>query len=129
MGVVVLKPRSQQSAENSINRVVYIPFPTMSDFRDTRYIDMIWLDFLGYDYHDVERSVRNTLAQQHSFRPDDKRALMVFTWMEQLSQFRLITMALQVLLAFIGALTLGIGGVGLTNIMLVSVACAPARLA
>jgi putative ABC transport system permease protein len=30
-------------------------------------------------------------------------------------------MALQVLLAFIGALTLGIGGVGLMNIMLVSV--------
>jgi len=41
--------------------------------------------------------------------------------MEQLSQFRVITIALQVLLAFIGALTLGIGGVGLMNIMLVSV--------
>jgi putative ABC transport system permease protein len=117
----VLKPRPQEGAENSINRVVYIPFPTMSDFRDTHYIDMMWLDFLGYDYQGVERSVRNTLAQQHSFRPDDKRALMVFTLMEQLSQFHIITMALQVLLAFIGALTLGIGGVGLMNIMLVSV--------
>ena len=119
--VGVLKPRPQEGAENSINRVIYIPFPAMSDFRDTRYIDMMWLDFLGYDYQAVERSVRNTLAQQHSFRPDDKRALMVFTLMEQLSQFRIITMALQVLLAFIGALTLGIGGVGLMNIMLVSV--------
>lgn len=119
--VGVLKPRPQEGAENSINRVIYIPFSTMSDFRDTRYIDMIWLDFLGYDYHGVERSVRNTLAQQHNFRPDDKRALMVFTLMEQLSQFHMITMALQVLLAFIGALTLGIGGVGLMNIMLVSV--------
>ena len=119
--VGVLKPRPQQGAENSINRIVYIPFTTLSDFRDTRYIDMIWLDFLGYDYEGVENSVRNTLAQQHSFRPDDKRALMVFTLMEQLSQFHIITMALQVLLAFIGALTLGIGGIGLMNIMLVSV--------
>ena len=119
--VGILKPRPQEGAENSINRVIYIPFPTMSDFRDTRYIDMIWLDFLGYDYAAVERSVRNTLAQQHNFRPDDKRALMVFTLMEELSQFHMITMALQVLLAFIGALTLGIGGVGLMNIMLVSV--------
>ena len=119
--VGILKPRPQEGAENSINRVIYIPFPTMSNFRDTRYIDMIWLDFLGYDYAAVERSVRNTLAQQHNFRPDDKRALMVFTLMEQLSQFHMITMALQVLLAFIGALTLGIGGVGLMNIMLVSV--------
>jgi putative ABC transport system permease protein len=41
--------------------------------------------------------------------------------MEQLSQFRIITLALQVMLAFIGTLTLGIGGVGLMNIMLVSV--------
>jgi putative ABC transport system permease protein len=119
--VGVLKPRPQEGAENSINRVIYIPFPALSDFRDTRYIDMIWLDFLGYDYQGVERSVRNTLAQQHSFRPDDKRALLVFSLMEQLSQFRMITIALQGLLAFIGALTLGIGGVGLMNIMLVSV--------
>jgi putative ABC transport system permease protein len=120
--VGVLKPRPQPGGnENNINRVVYIPFPTLSDFRDTHYIDMIWLDFLGYDYQGVERGIRNTLAAQHSFRPDDKRALRVFVLMEQLSQFRIITIALQILLAFIGALTLGIGGVGLMNIMLVSV--------
>ena len=119
--VGVLRPRPQEGAQNSINRVIYIPFPTMSDFRDTRYIDMIWLNFTGYDYGGVERAVRNTLAEQHGFRPDDKRALMVFTLMEQLAQFRIITLALQVMLAFIGALTLGIGGVGLMNIMLVSV--------
>jgi len=118
--VGVLKPRPQEG-QNSINRVVYIPFPTLSDFRDTHYIDMIWLDFLGYDYQGVERSIRNTLAAQHSFRPEDERALRVFSLMEQLSQFGIISMALQVLLAFIGTLTLGIGGVGLMNIMLVSV--------
>jgi putative ABC transport system permease protein len=117
----VLKPRPQQGTENSINRVVYIPFPTVSDFRNTYYIDMIWLDFLGYNYGGVEKSVRNTLAAQHNFRADDRRALFVFSIMDQLSQFRTITVALQVLLAFIGTLTLGIGGVGLMNIMLVSV--------
>ena len=94
--VGVLKARPQQGTENSINRVVYIPFSTLSDFRDTHYIDMIWLDFLGYDYQGVERSIRNTLAAQHSFRPDDKRALFVFSLMEQLSQFHIISMALQV---------------------------------
>jgi putative ABC transport system permease protein len=118
----VLKPRPQEGSENSNNRVVYIPFSTLSDFRDTRYIDAIWLDFLGYNYGEVEKSIRNTLAAQHNFRTDDNRALMIFCLMEQLSQFHIITMALQVLLAFIGTLTLGIGGVGLMNIMLVSVA-------
>jgi putative ABC transport system permease protein len=120
--VGVLQPRPQEGDErNDINRVVYIPFSTLSDFRDTRYVDVIWLEFLGYDYGAVERSVRNAMAAQHGFRPDDKRALFVFSLMEQLSQFRIITIALQVLLAFIGTLTLGIGGVGLMNIMLVSV--------
>ena len=118
--VGVLKARPQQGDQN-INRIVYIPFSTLSDFRDTHYLDMIWLDFLGYNYGEVERSVRHTLSVQHNFRADDKRALMVFTLMEQLAQFRIITIALQVLLAFIGTLTLGIGGVGLMNIMLVSV--------
>jgi putative ABC transport system permease protein len=87
----VLKPRPQQGTENPIKRVVYIPFPTLSDFRNTYYIDMIWLDFLGFIYGGVEKSVRNTLAAQHNFRADDKRALFVFSLMEQLSQFRIIT--------------------------------------
>jgi len=41
--------------------------------------------------------------------------------MQQVHQFEIITLGLKVLLAFIGTLTLGIGGVGLMNIMLVSV--------
>jgi putative ABC transport system permease protein len=41
--------------------------------------------------------------------------------MEQLSQFRIISTGLQVLMAFIGTLTLGIAGIGLMNIMLVAV--------
>ncbi len=118
----VLKPRPQEGNENNdINRVVHIPFPTLSDFRDTYYLDVIWLEFNGYDFGAVERSVRNALAVQHNFRPDDKRALQTFCLMEQLSEFNVITIALQVLLAFIGTLTLGIGGIGLMNIMLVSV--------
>jgi len=41
--------------------------------------------------------------------------------MKQLKQFQIITTGLKILLGFIGTLTLGIGGVGLMNIMLVAV--------
>ena len=83
----VLNPWPQEGTENSINRVVYIPFPAMSDFRTTYYIDMIWLDFLSYDYGGVEKSVRNTLAAQPNLRADDNRALFVFSMWSSFRNF------------------------------------------
>src|SRR6202012_3647598 len=74
---------------------------------------------LGHDK--MDKTIRDTLATAHNFKPDDQRAIFVFDAQKQLSQFGIITMALKVLLAFIGTVTLGIGGVGLMNIMLVSV--------
>ena len=41
--------------------------------------------------------------------------------MTELHQFKMLSLALQVLLALVGALTLGIAGIGLMNIMLVAV--------
>src|SRR5437879_13570711 len=61
------------------------------------------------------------LAGQHKFNESDREAVRVFNLMNQLHQFEMITLGLKVLLGFIGTLTLGIGGVGLMNIMLVSV--------
>src|ERR1700723_4359238 len=69
----------------------------------------------------MDKTIRETLATAHNFKPDDQRAVFVFDAQKQLSQFGIITMALKVLLAFIGTVTLGMGGVGLMNIMLVSV--------
>ena len=65
--------------------------------------------------------MRETLAAAHNFKTDDKRAVMVFDAQKQLSQFSIISVALKGLLAAIGTLTLGIGGVGLMNMMLVTV--------
>ena len=115
----VLKAKMQEGDDN-INRIVYIPFSTIGDLKDIKYIDGIWMNFHG-DHTPVERSLRNTLASSHSFRPSDRNAIYVADIMEQLSQFRIISLGLQALLLFIGALTLGIAGIGLMNIMLVSV--------
>jgi putative ABC transport system permease protein len=118
--VGILSPHMQEG-DDSINKIIYIPFSTMSDFKDTHYLDGIWLDYEGNEFELVEQQVRGVLAQQYNFKPDDKRAIFVFNMMRQLKQFQIITTGLQILLAFIGTLTLGIGGVGLMNIMLVSV--------
>jgi putative ABC transport system permease protein len=109
-----------QEGDDNINRIVYIPFSTMSDLKDIKYIDGIWMNFNG-DHTAVERALRNTIAAAHSFRPSDHNAIYVANIMEQLSQFRIVSLGLQALLLFIGVLTLGIAGIGLMNIMLVSV--------
>jgi putative ABC transport system permease protein len=118
--VGVLAPK-MQAGDDNINRVVYVPFTTMSDLKDTHYLDSVWFNYETNDYERIEQSVRYIMAAQHKFNPADRRALFVFNLMEQVHQFEIITIGLKILLAFIGTLTLGIGGVGLMNIMLVSV--------
>jgi putative ABC transport system permease protein len=118
--VGVLTPKMQEGDDSDINRVVDVPFTTMGDIKDTKYLDGIWMDYKGQPKA-VEQALRKSLAAAHGYRATDRRAVFVANIMEQLSQFRIISLGLQVLLLFIGALTLGIAGIGLMNIMLVSV--------
>src|SRR5690242_3042460 len=69
----------------------------------------------------VVQALRNSMGFHHSFDPKDHRAVFVFDVFSDLMNLRVITVGIKVLLGFIGLLTLGIGGVGLMNIMLVSV--------
>jgi putative ABC transport system permease protein len=118
VGVLTAK---MQEGNDDINRVVYIPFTTMSDLKDTHYLDTIWFNYQMPDYERLEPAVRAILATQHKFNQSDRQAVRVFNLMMQVHQFEIITLGLKVLMGFIGTLTLGIGGVGLMNIMLVSV--------
>jgi putative ABC transport system permease protein len=120
--VVGVLSSKMQAGDDNINRIVYVPFTTMSDVKDTHYLDTIWFNYETPAYEDLEHTVRSVMAIEHRFNPTDRRAMMVFNLMEQVHQFEMITIGLKILLGFIGTLTLGIGGVGLMNIMLVSVA-------
>jgi len=117
--VGILSPK-MQAGDDNVNRLIYVPFTTMSDVKDTHYLDSIWFNYETPGYEDLEHSVRSVMAIEHKFNPTDRRAMFVFNLMEQVHQFEMITLGLKIL-GFIGTLTLGIGGVGLMNIMLVSV--------
>jgi putative ABC transport system permease protein len=119
--VIGVLEAKMQAGDDNVNRLIYIPFNTMSDLRDTHYLDSIWFNYETNEYLRLEQSVRYVMAAQHKFNPLDRRAMFVFNLMEQVHQFEVITLGLKILLGFIGTLTLGIGGVGLMNIMLVSV--------
>jgi putative ABC transport system permease protein len=119
--VGVLQPRMQEGDDDD-NRVVYVPYNSMDVLRDNHYLDGVWLDSEGLEHGKLTKTLRDALALAHNFKPTDERAIFIFDAQKQLSQFNIISMGLKILLAFIGTITLGIGGVGLMNIMLVSVA-------
>jgi putative ABC transport system permease protein len=119
--VIGVLSAKMQEGNDDINRVIYVPFTTMSDLKDTHYLDSVWFTYQTPEYERLEQSVRSVLAGPHKFNQTDRQAVRVFNLMMQVHQFEIITLGLKVLMGFIGTLTLGIGGVGLMNIMLVSV--------
>src|SRR4029077_16244037 len=84
------------------------------------YLDGVFMDYEG-DHAKMAQAVRSSMAFHHSFDPKDERAIFVFDAVKDLADLTVITVGIKILLGFIGLLTLGIGGVGLMNIMLVSV--------
>ena len=118
--VGVLSPKMQEGDGDDRNRQIYVPFNTVSDLADTTYLSGIWFNYHG-DHQAIETSLRETLGAAHHFRPSDHNAVFVANLMTQLAQFHILSIALQVLLSMVGALTLGIAGIGLMNIMLVAV--------
>ena len=119
--VVGVLSAKMQEGNDDINRTIYVPFTTMGDLKDTRYLDSIWFNYQTPEYERLEQAVRTILAVPHKFNQSDHQAVRVFNLMMQVHQFEIITLGLKILMGFIGTLTLGIGGVGLMNIMLVSV--------
>ena len=108
------------NGDDDMNAMVYVPYSAMGDLKNTYYLDAITLDYEG-DHEKVVKAVRDSLAFHHSFLPKDERAVFIFDAVKDLADLNVITVGIKVLLGFIGMLTLGIGGVGLMNIMLVSV--------
>src|SRR6202011_141800 len=97
----VLGPKMQEGNDD-INRVIYIPFTTMSDLKDTHYLDSIWFTYQTPEYERLEQSVRSIMAVQHKFNQTDRQAVRVFNLMTQVHQFEIITLGLKVLMGFIG---------------------------
>ena len=106
----------------SDDRSVFIPFTTAGDLWNTRYASvMVFAPVTPMFESKAQAQVLAAIAERQGFSPTDKKAVQMFGREEFRPIIDCITIGLEVLLMFIGALTLGIGGVGVMNIMLVSV--------
>lgn len=121
--VGLLKTKTQISNYNTPdNECVFIPLSTASLFKDIKYPDdIVWMPANPVFRQQAVKDVRAVLARVHNFSPNDERALQLFVFNEFMKVIDTMSIALQVLLGLIGSLTLAIGGIGLANIMLVSV--------
>jgi putative ABC transport system permease protein len=106
----------------SDDECVFIPYTTAGDLWDTRYASVLVFSAVTPALEQAAiQQVRETVGKRQRFSGTDKRAIQMFGREEFRPIIDGITIGLQVLLIFIGTLTLGIGGVGVANIMLVSV--------
>ena len=107
---------------SSDDESAWIPYATAGDLWNTRYAAVLLFEPLAPQFEKKAMAqVLAAVASRQNFSPTDPKAFQMFGRDEFRPVIDALTIGLQVLLAFVGTLTLGIGGVGVMNIMLVSV--------
>jgi putative ABC transport system permease protein len=119
----LLKSKTQISNYNTPdNECIFIPLSTASLYRDIRHPNnLVWMPANPLFRKKAVKDIRAVLARTHGFSPNDEQALEMVVFNDFQKIVDTMALALQILLGLIGALTLAIGGIGLANIMLVSV--------
>ena len=119
----VLRNKIQDSSNNGPdNENIFVPFQNMRELRQQRDPDSIVFQPSSPELHlQAIQAVRTVLAQRHHFDPRDEKAVNAWDTIEDSKSITQFSIALQVLLGIIGAMTLAVGGIGVMNIMLVSV--------
>ena len=119
----VLKKKTQiTNYASPDDMTAYVPLTTLSGMADVRYLsDLVLLPASNHFRDRIVVDVRAALARAHNFNAKDEQAVNIIEWNKYLALINNISAGLKILLTIIGTLTLGIGAVGVINIMLVSV--------
>ena len=101
---------------------IFIPYTTAGQMWNTEYLGILVYQSVSPTLDArTTTEVRKVLAERLRFNPADERAVQVFGSAETQRIVGPIVLGLKIVLTFIGVLTLAIGGVGVMNIMFVSV--------
>ena len=101
---------------------VFIPHTTAGQLWNTEYLSTFIYQAVDSTLAArTEQQVKEVLGRRLRFNPADERALRTFGSAQAQEITSSIVLGLKLVLGFIGVLTLAIGGVGVMNIMFVSV--------
>lgn len=101
---------------------VFIPYTTAGQLWNTEYSTvMVYQAVDASKEAQATKAVKESLGRRLGFDPADERALRLFGSSFTAEITAGITLGLKLVLSFIGVLTLAIGGIGVMNIMFVSV--------
>ena len=101
---------------------VFIPYTTAGQLWDTEYMSDLVVQVMDPTLEPrAMAQIKDVLAKRLRFNPVDDRAFRTFGASETQKITGPIVFGLKLVLGFIGVLTLAIGGVGVMNIMFVSV--------
>lgn len=101
---------------------IFIPYTTAGQLWNTEYTSvMVYQAVDASKEAQATKAVKEALGKRLGFDPADERALRLFGSSFTAEITAGITLGLKLVLSFIGVLTLAIGGIGVMNIMFVSV--------
>ena len=104
------------------NEQAFIPFQVYNELKNARDPNMIIIQPITQELHtEALAAARRVIARRHHFEARDEKATPEWDTVDTGKMLRAFSIGLQVMMGIIGALTLGVGGVGVMNIMLVSV--------
>ena len=125
----VMKPKDQDSSYDGFDtRKIFIPFNSMRrDFPNKppaveHTVDRLLVAPWSLESHaDCVRQVRRALGRIHNFDPRDKEAASIWDTVKDAQARRLIFDGMEIFMGAVGVATLFLGGLGVMNVMLVSV--------
>ena len=127
--VAVMAEKNQNSSYNGLDsEKIYVPYSTMvrdlpptENFQPGYVNEIVYMPKSVAEFEDARRQVRRVLGRNHRFEPNDKSALGIWDTIENAQQVDAIFESMTMFLGIIALVTLTLGGVGVMNIMLVTV--------
>jgi putative ABC transport system permease protein len=118
-----LRNKIQDSMYNGPdNNDGFIPFGMMRDLKNLKDPNEIIFEPTAAELNKKAlAAVREVIGRRHHFDPRDDKATPAWDTIEDRAMINAFSLGLQAVLGLIGVITLAVGGIGVMNIMLVSV--------